>query len=180
MLDPVRDKLLKPEELVARLALAPGQVVADLGAGPGYLTLGLARAVGGSGRVVATDISAAALAVLRRRAASAGLANVEARLVSASDPGLEPDSIDVALLCHVDSFLADRAAWLERLKPALRRGGRLVVIGYLPGKTPLMADAERAGLRLVEEDDHFLPAQFWLVFSRKLDDEMHRRLQGAK
>lgn len=181
MLNPARDELLKPRELVARLGLAPGQVVADLGAGPGYLTLGLARAVGPNGRVIATDINAAALALLRRRAACAGLVNIETRLVRARDPGLERDSVDVALLCHVDAFLGDRAAWLARLEPALRQqGGRLVVIGYLPSRTPLMAAAERAGFRLVEENDRFLPAQFWLVFSRKPNDEMHGRLEGPK
>lgn len=156
--------MLRPDLLLPRLAVPVGGTVADLGAGPGYLTLPLARAVGG-GRVIATDVDRAALATLRDRARAAGWGNVETRAVAADDPGLSPSSIDLALLCHVDALLPDRAAWLSRLAPALRPGARLAVVGYAPGRGDLLAAASRAGYDLVDEAPALLPAQF-LVFLR--------------
>src|SRR4051812_47057700 len=52
----------QPDAVIAALGLSPGQVVADVGAGKGYLSGRLARAVGPTGRVVATDIDPDALA----------------------------------------------------------------------------------------------------------------------
>ncbi len=161
MLDPARDRLMKPVELVARLGIVPGQTVADLGAGPGYLTSRLADAVGPNGHVIATDIDRSALALLRDRAH--GHAPIETRLVDPDDPGLSPDSVDLALLCHVDAFLPDRAGWLERLKPALRPSGRLAVIGYSPGQAELLDAAARAGYDSVAEAPELLPAQFFVM-----------------
>src|SRR5262245_31938412 len=101
MLDPRREGTLDPRELVARLRLPPNSIVADIGAGPGFLTLPLARAVP-QGRVLALDVRSDYLDVLRRRAADAGLANVETRTTPPESPQLEPRSIDLALLCQVD------------------------------------------------------------------------------
>src|SRR5206468_5635651 len=64
-----------PSTILAGLQLAPGLRVADVGAGRGYLTTRLAAAVGPTGRVVATDIDASALAAIPRAA------NVETRVV---------------------------------------------------------------------------------------------------
>src|SRR5258706_5537768 len=115
MLAAERARLLPVEKVLPRLAIAPGATVADLGAGPGYLTLPIGRAVARRGRVIATDVDRAALAQLRDRARAEGLANIETVVVSAGDPGLAPSTIDLALVCHVDAFLPDRAAWLARL-----------------------------------------------------------------
>lgn len=169
MLDPARDRLIKPEALLARIGVAPGQTVADLGAGPGYLTLPLARAVGPGGRVIATDLDRGALDLLAARAREAGLANVEARAVAADDPGLAPSSVDLALLCHVDPLLPRRAEWLRKLAPALKPGGRLAVVGWAPGRAALLDDAARAGYALVDEDRALLPSQFLVLLGARRD-----------
>jgi 16S rRNA G1207 methylase RsmC len=150
MLDPLREQALHPTELVERLHLPPDATVADLGAGPGFLSLPLARAVP-RGRLIATDVDPRALDVLRRRAAAAGLHNVEVRQVSADTPGLAPATVDVALLCQLDHYLKDRVAWLAALRPALKPGGRVVVINYVRHREAALAAARAAGLRLVEE-----------------------------
>jgi trans-aconitate methyltransferase len=165
MLDPARARTLPVDTILARLRVAPGATVADLGAGPGYLTLPLARAVGPAGRVIATDVDRPALALLADRARAAAVANVETRRVAPDDPGLDPASVDLALLCHVDPFLPDRAAWLARLAPALRPGARLAVIGWAPGREELLAAAARAGYDLVDEAPGLLPAQFLVLLS---------------
>src|SRR5262245_11016425 len=114
MLDPLREQALHPESLVPRLALRRDAVVADVGAGPGFLTLPPAPAVP-EGKVIATDVRPAYLAVAARRAARAGLRNVETRAAPPEDPALPAGAIDLALLCQVDHYLADRARYLAAL-----------------------------------------------------------------
>jgi len=131
-----------PSTILAGLELAPGLRVADVGAGRGYLTTRLAAAVGPSGRVVATDIDAAALAAIPRSA------NVETRVVRAEDPGLEAGAYDRILVAEVDHYLGDRADYLRRLSRALKPGGFIAVTNRLPYRDPLVAAAAAAGLRV--------------------------------
>jgi ubiquinone/menaquinone biosynthesis C-methylase UbiE len=150
MLDPLREQILHPAELVSRLSLRPDARVADVGAGPGFLTLTLARAVP-RGTVLATDIRADYLAVAAERAAAAGLRNVRTRVVPPDRPALDARSIDVAILCQVDHYLADRAVYLTALVPALKPGGRIVIVNYAEHRDAVLAAARRAGLRVVDE-----------------------------
>ena len=120
----------RPDLVIAALDLRAGMVVADVGAGSGYFTLRLARAVGATGRVIATDVQPEMLALIRERATAAGLTNVEPRLVTPNDAGLAPGSIDLALLVDVYHELADPAAVVGGLRAALRPGGRLVLVEY--------------------------------------------------
>ncbi len=59
--------------LVTALKLDAGQTVADIGAGRGQLTVALAREVGPSGRVYATELDSDRLRDIRQATASAGL-----------------------------------------------------------------------------------------------------------
>jgi SAM-dependent methyltransferase len=150
MLDPLREESLRPGELVARLRLRPDAIVADVGAGPGFLTLPLARAVP-RGYVLATDVRQDYLTVNAARAAAAGLRNVKTRVIPADRPALDVRSVDVALLCQVDHYLADRATYFAALVPALRPGGRVVLINYVRYRDADLAAAEKAGLRVVDQ-----------------------------
>lgn len=154
------DAYRRPEQLVAALRLQPGQRVAEIGAGGGYLTGYLARAVGPSGRVVATDISATAIAALRQRTRSLG--QVEARSVTASAPGLEPGLYDLILLAQVDHLLPDREAYLRALPAALNRTGRIVLTNSMRYREATRAAITAAGF-LLEEPDAGLPEQFVFV-----------------
>jgi 2-polyprenyl-3-methyl-5-hydroxy-6-metoxy-1,4-benzoquinol methylase len=150
MLDALREEALHPRELIARIGLRAGDVVADVGAGPGFLTLPLARALP-KGRVLATDVQPTYLAVLTRRATAAGVRNVQTRVVRPDEPGLEPKAFDVILLCQVDHYLKDRAAYLSALVPALRPGGRIVLVNYTRYRDADRVAAQAAGLQIVDE-----------------------------
>jgi predicted methyltransferase len=151
------DRFRQPERVLAALALSPGQIVADVGAGRGYFTHRIARAIGPGGRVVATDIDAAALAAIGP--ASDEEAAIEPRLVAPDDPGLERKSYDRILLAEVDHLLADRAGYLARLARALAPGGKIAVSNRRIYRAPLIAAAARAGLSVASErtdlPDHF-------------------------
>ncbi len=154
------DAYRRPERLLAVLHLQPGQRIAEIGAGGGYLTGWLARAVGPGGRVLATDISQEALAALRQR--TRGLPQIETRVVTASDPGLEPGTYDLILLAQVDHLLPDRAAYLRALPAALARSGRIVLTNSVRYRQAASAASAAAGLQL-EEADAGLPEQFVFI-----------------
>jgi SAM-dependent methyltransferase len=104
-----------------------GRDVLDVGTGAGRLALALAPL---SRRVVGLDRDAAALAEARRRAAAAGLANVEFLEADADSdsgyrdlPGLERLALVVAHLC-VSDRIVDNAA------RALPAGGVLALVAF--------------------------------------------------
>jgi len=153
-----QDRYRRPDLLIAALGVAPGARVADVGAGTGYLTHRLAARAGARGRVVATDVDAAALA--RIGAAAPGEAPIETRVVSADDPGLEAATYDLVLLSEVDHLLGDRAAFLGKLAVALAPGGRIAVANRRVHRARLLEAVARAGLSVAAEHDglpiHFL------------------------
>lgn len=115
---------------VRALGLKRGQVVADIGAGSGYYTVRMAREVGPTGTVFATDIQPGMLDLLRRNVARAGLDNVTPLLGAPDDPKLPADTLDLALMVDVYHELAEPQAFVRRLRTALKRTGRLVLLEY--------------------------------------------------
>ena len=138
-----RDGLFEPQDegsqLVARVIDArPGETVLDFCAGAGGKTLALAAAMGGRGRLVASDPDADRLRRLVERARRAGArveiaGDVEADAVLADVPCSELGTLrrgpDVRFRLREEDARAYPAAQREILEAALRRvrpGGRLV------------------------------------------------------
>ncbi len=149
----------QPAQIVAGLELAPGLRVADVGAGRGFLTTRIAAAVAPGGRVVATDVDAAALAAIPRAP------NVETRVVRADAPGLEAAAFDRILVAEVDQYLPDRAAYFRRLAAALAPGGFIAVSNRFVYRDAVLQAARAAGLR-AREAPLALPAHFFLRLER--------------
>lgn len=104
----------------------PGARVVDVASGFGEPALTVAGLVGPGGRVVATDLSPAMLAVAGERAGAAGLGNVDCVEMDAEEPTLPPASFD-AVVCRLGlMFLPHLEVALERLAALLVGGGRLV------------------------------------------------------
>lgn len=160
-----QDAFRQPQRLIAALQLSPGDVVAEVGAGGGYLTRQLAQAVGPAGQVVATDIDGTALAALRERAQAEGLSQIQTRLVTAMEPGLEPGRYQLILLAQVDHLLGDRAAYLRALLPALSAAGRIAVSNREQHQAALCQAAAAAQLSC-ESVKVDLPGQFLVVLKR--------------
>jgi 2-polyprenyl-3-methyl-5-hydroxy-6-metoxy-1,4-benzoquinol methylase len=157
-----QDNYRRPDRLISHLALHPGQRIADVGAGGGYLTLRLARAVGPTGQVLATDIDSEALAALATRAKAANLPQIATRKVPVDDPSLEKATYDRILLAQVDHLLPNRKAYFAALGQALAPKGFIAVSNTERHLPAVQAAARAAGFVL--RDTHCdLPGQFLLL-----------------
>ena len=125
-----REREERPSRAIAALGVKKGDVVADVGAGSGYYTERLARQVGPTGRVYATDIQPEMLALVERRVKKAKLANVQTVLATEDDPKLPPGAIDLVLMVDVYHELQRPQLVLRRLKETLSPRGRLVLIEF--------------------------------------------------
>jgi len=127
---PERENEEAPSKAIALLDLKPGMTVADIGAGSGYYASRMARRVGPTGHVYATDIQPGMIALLDRRIASEGLANMTTVLGTPDDPKLAANSLDLAIMVDVYHELQDPQVFLQRLKPAFKPGGRLALLEF--------------------------------------------------
>jgi len=121
--------------LIAALDAAPGSVLADVGAGPDApLTLPIARHVGPSGRVYATELEDedGTLAKLRDTIDKAGADNIAVVEGHPSRTNLPPACCDGIFMRNVYHHIADQEAMNASLSEALKPGGRLAVLDFQP------------------------------------------------
>src|SRR5262245_60848743 len=129
-----RETWQRVPEIFAAMGIGPGAVVADVGAGDGFLTVRLARAVGAGGQVFAVDVSDRALEQLRARVHDEALTNVTVIKGDPDDPNLGAASLDAAVIINSYHEMVAYPVMLERLRAALKPGGRLVISEFLSEK----------------------------------------------
>ena len=127
---PEREAEEAPSKAIAALNIRPGQVVADIGAGSGYYSVRLARAVGPTGRVYATDIQPEMLTLLKKKVDADKFANIELVLGTETDTRLPDGAIDLAVMVDVYHELSQPQAFLKSVRRALKKNGRLVLIEF--------------------------------------------------
>jgi len=113
--------------LIEQAALRPGEQLLDVATGPGTVAGLAAEKLGRNGRVVATDVSAAMLAIARGKARSPAAAEIH-YVESPAAPLTAPGSAFDVVTCQQGlQFFPDRGAAIREMYRALRPGGRLVV-----------------------------------------------------
>ena len=141
-----------PEAMLAAARMAPGSRVLYIAVGAADQTLDIARRVGPQGHVLATDISAATLALADANARAAGLPQVETRVADAEALGLGGAGFDAAACRLGLMFCRAPLAALAGARAALRPGGRFCALVFSepqhsPCPVTMMAVARRhAGL----------------------------------
>lgn len=127
----LRDWLGPATEVMLDMAdVRPGSQVLDVAAGAGDQSLMAAERVGGSGRVLATDISENILEFAAENARAHGFSNLETRVMDGEALDLPPASFDAAISRVGMIYFPDQQVALAGIRRALRPGGRFATIVY--------------------------------------------------
>ena len=167
-----------PDLAMRLIRVQRGSTVADLGAGSGYFTLRLARAVGEMGKVYAVDIQPGMLQLLQKAVARERVTNVIPVLGAVDNPNLPANALDLVLMVDVYHEFSQPQVMLQRIKEALKPGGRLVLLEYraedpdvpiLPEhkmtKAQVKLEVEHEGFRQQRVYDD-LPRQHLIIFTK--------------
>ncbi len=119
-------------KLIEMLEIRAGWTIADIGAGGGALVPPMSRRVGPSGRLYATDINADRLTDIKKVVASASLENVTVLLGGADQTNLPDACCDAIFMRLVYHHFGDPPAMNASLLRALKPGGRLGILDFVP------------------------------------------------
>lgn len=158
--------------LVETLDVDPGESFADVGAGDGRYSMALARSVGESGRIYATEVDPDDLKKMEERVRGEKLENVEVVRGTQESTGLPEACCDGILLRRVYHHFQNPAAMQASMRRSLKEDGLLLVIdfgtrrswdrpegvpasreGHGIDKDLLVSEMELAGFDLVRDHD---------------------------
>ncbi|MGQ0632435.1 MAG: class I SAM-dependent methyltransferase [Sporichthyaceae bacterium] len=117
-------------ELARRAAPRPGERVLDLGCGRGHCLLPVAEAVGPSGEVIGTDLSARMVELCGAAVAARGLTQARVELGDAADPAFAPAGFDLVTAGMVMFFVPAPREAMPRVVALLRPGGRFAMSSF--------------------------------------------------
>lgn len=121
---------------IKRLALLmewkPGTVVADIGAGDGRYSFAAVEHVGGSGKVIATEIDTQKITALKAEVKRRNLQNVTVVESAEADTNLPAGCCDAIFLRRVYHHLTKPSEFDAKLVRSLKPRGRLAIIEFPP------------------------------------------------
>ena len=126
--------------LIEVLDLRAGSAVADVGAGSGALVPAIAKQVGPTGQLFATDVNGDRIKELRTLAEKESLKQVTVLQAGELRTNLPDACCDAIFMRLVYHHFGEPAAMNASLKAALKPGGRLAVVDF-PPKSGLSAPA---------------------------------------
>ena len=122
--------------------IVPGARMADIGCGPGAMLPAMSDAVGPSGRVTGIDGDGPSVAAAQALVSAAHLDNVTVRSGRAEDTGIEPGSLDAAMMRHVLAHNGPREQEITNHAASLLR----------PGGCLYLVDADGYAIRIRPSD----------------------------
>jgi ubiquinone/menaquinone biosynthesis C-methylase UbiE len=120
--NPLRSLIHRPAEIVGPYVRG-GMTAADIGCGIGYFSIPLAKMVGGKGSVFAVDVQREMLAMLKKRAEKAGVADRIRPVLSAGDDLSVTEPVDFVLAFWMVHEVKDIPRFLGQLFSLLKKGG---------------------------------------------------------
>ncbi|NNL35797.1 MAG: methyltransferase domain-containing protein [Silicimonas sp.] len=124
--------------------IAPGASVLDIAAGSGAQSVQIAKRVGVSGRVVATDLSPSSVEIAKQRLGALTMAGASAMVADIEALPFEHETFD-AVTCRLGlMFLPRPSVGLAEMRRVLRPGGRAVsVVFSCPERNPCITTLMR-------------------------------------
>jgi ubiquinone/menaquinone biosynthesis C-methylase UbiE len=121
--NPVRRLLHKPEKVLGSY-VRDGMTAVDIGCGMGHFSIGMARLVGDSGRVISIDLQQKMLDKVRKRAERSGVSSrISLRLCKQDDIGVA-EKVDFALTFWMVHEVPDQKRVFEQIRSILKDGGK--------------------------------------------------------
>ena len=116
------------------LELKPGSVVGEIGAGNGELTIATARLVGTQGKVFTSELGDERVKGLEKAVQTSGLSQITV-LTGNPDKTNFPDACcDAIFMRNVYHHFADPIAMTRSIAAALKPGGRVAVVDFMPNR----------------------------------------------
>lgn len=128
---------LNPEKVLDELDLRPNMVAAEFGCGSGGFAIPLAKRLE-EGLVYGLDIQEAPLSALKSRSLLENIINIRIIRCDLEKPKgstLVDSSLNLVLIPNVLFQVKNKVAIMSEAKRVLEKGGKLVVIDWLPEAT---------------------------------------------
>ncbi len=181
-----RDTWQRADEIIQKLNIKEDSHVADVGCHEGYFTIKLSRAVREEGKVYAVDISRDKIEKLKKHLEDRKIHNVTAIVGGENDPRLPTLTLDAVLIVDTYHEMDAHQQILQRIKEALKVGGRLVICEPISderkklsreeqerkhelGLNYAVEDLRQAGYRIISQQEAFVDRvkekgdKMWLI-----------------
>jgi len=181
-----RDTWQRAEEIIQKLNIKAASQVADVGCHEGYFTIKLSRIVRDDGKVYAVDISKDKIEKLKKHLEDRKIQNVRAIVGEENNPHLPPLTLDAVLIVDTYHEMDAHEQILQRIKEALKVGGRLVICEPISdarkklsreeqerkhelGLNYALEDLKEAGFRIISQQETFVDRvkekgdKMWLI-----------------
>ena len=124
--NPLRRIFHRPEEMFTPYLLE-GMTAIDLGCGMGYFSIGMAKLVGETGKVISVDLQQRMLDTLKKRAQKAGVAKrITTFLCDENNIGIN-EKVDFALTFWMVHETPDACDFLKQVHALLKQSGKLLL-----------------------------------------------------
>ena len=128
------EDFLDPNQFLNQLDLSPDMIAADFGCGSGGWAIPLAKKLK-EGKVYAIDILEEPLSVLKSRVAGERMLNLQAVRGNVEEKGgskMTDSSMDLVLMTNLLFQAEDKKGAVAEAVRVLKRGGRILIIDWLP------------------------------------------------
>ena len=124
--NPVRKLFHKPHKIFGDY-IKEGMTVMDVGCGMGYFSIGMAKLVGATGKIIAVDLQQKMLDVMHRRARRSGVADrIMPHRCEADTIGIQ-EPVDFILAFWMVHEVSDKNYFFGKLRSLLAPEGKILI-----------------------------------------------------